>query len=108
MLPLGTREQRPLGIFRADLISFTRYYEFLSQIVDCDSTDLEKLNLCARHLAPLLREDAAIDEPFDLASVDMPHFRLSKIKQQDLLLVKKVATGLQVGPDIGASKPNSK
>ncbi|TWU18570.1 hypothetical protein [Allorhodopirellula heiligendammensis] len=41
VLPLGAREQRPLVIFRADLISFTRYYEFLSQIVDYDSTNLE-------------------------------------------------------------------
>ncbi len=97
-----------LGIFRADLISFTRYYEFMSQIVDYDSTDLEKLNLYARHLAPLLREEAPSDEPIDLTSVDMTHYRLSKIKQQDLLLVKEGAAGLQVGDDIGAGKPKSK
>ncbi len=36
------------------------------------------------------------------------HFRLSKIKQQDLLLLKECAAGLQVGPDIGAGKPRSK
>jgi len=44
-----------LGMFKADLVSFTRYYEFMSQIVDYDSTDLERLSLFARHLAPLLR-----------------------------------------------------
>ena len=31
-------------MFKAHLVSFTRYYEFMSQIVDYDSTDLEKLD----------------------------------------------------------------
>ena len=33
------KELDALGIFKADLVSFTRYYEFMSQIVDYDSTD---------------------------------------------------------------------
>src|SRR5690606_25748324 len=50
------KELDALGAIRADLVTFTRYYEFMSQIVDYDSTELEKLSLYARHLAPLLRE----------------------------------------------------
>ena len=65
-----------LGMFKADLVSFTRYYEFMSQIVDYDSTDLEKLNLYARHLAPLLREEATEEDQIDLTSVGLTHYRL--------------------------------
>ena len=53
------RAGRARASSRADLVAFTRYYEFMSQIVDYDSHDLEKLSLYARHLAPLLREKIA-------------------------------------------------
>ncbi|KLU05722.1 Type I restriction-modification system, restriction subunit R [Rhodopirellula islandica] len=102
------KEMDALGVFKSDLISFSRYYEFMSQIVDYDSTDLEKLNLNALHLAPLLREEAPKEDPIDLSSIDLTHYRLSKIKQQDLLLVKEGAEGLSVGADIGTGKPKSK
>ena len=97
-----------LGLFKADLVSFARYYEFMSQICDYDSTDLEKLNLYARHLAPLLREEKPEEDPIDLTSVGLSHYRLSKIKQQDLLLVKEGAGGLPVGSDMGKGKAKDK
>jgi type I restriction enzyme R subunit len=98
-----------LGIFKADLVAFTRYYEFMSQIVDYDSHDLEKLSLYARHLAPLLREKAPDDDPVDLSSVELSHYRLSKIAQQDLLMVKEGAdTGLYPGTNLGTGKPRNK
>ncbi len=102
------KELDALGIFKADLVSFTRYYEFMSQIVDYDSTDLEKLSLYARHLAPLLREEAPQDDPIDLTVVALSHYRLSKIKQQDLMLVKEGGQGLQGGTDLGKGKAKSK
>ncbi len=102
------KELDALGIFKADLVSFTRYYEFMSQIVDYDSTDLEKLNLYARHLAPLLREEAPEDDPIDLTSVGLTHYRLSKIKQQDLMLVKEGNEGLKPGTEVGTGKAKSK
>ena len=97
-----------LGLFKTDLVTFTRYYEFMSQIVDYDSHDLEKLSLYARHLAPLLREKMPDDDPIDLSSVELSHYRLSKIKQQDLLMVKEGATGLYAGSEIGTGKPRNK
>ena len=97
-----------LGLFKADLVSFARYYEFMSQICDYDSTDLEKLNLYARHLAPLLREEKPDDDPIDLTSVGLIRYRLSMIKRQDLLLVKEGAEGLKTGADIGKGKPKNK
>ena len=102
------KELDALGIFKADLVSFSRYYEFMSQICDYDSTDLERLSLYARHLAPLLREEAPTEDPIDLTSVVLSHYRLSKIKQKDLLLVKEGAEGLLPGSDAGKGKPKSK
>jgi type I restriction enzyme R subunit len=102
------KELNALGMFKADLMSFTRYYEFMSQIVDYDSTDLEKLSLYARHLAPLLREKTPGEDPIDLSSVQLSHYRLSKIKQQDLLLVKDSHQGLRPGSALGTGKARSK
>ncbi len=98
-----------LGLFKTDLVAFTRYYEFMSQIVDYDSQDLEKLSLYARHLAPLLREKAPDDDPIDLSSVELSHYRLSIIKRQNLMMAKDGAgTGLYVPKDLGTGKPRSK
>ena len=97
-----------LDLFKSDLIALTRYYEFMSQIVDYDSSDLERLSLYARHLAPLLREKNIDEDPIDLSSVELSHYRLSKIKQQDLLMVKDGDTGLYATNDLGTGKPRSK
>lgn len=80
----------------------------MSQIVDYDSTDLEKLSLYARHLAPMLREEAPEEDAIDLSSVDLSHYRLSKIKQQDLKLAKEGAQGLQPASELGTGKAKSK
>jgi len=37
------KELDALGMFKADLVSFTRYYKFMSQIVDYDSTASKSL-----------------------------------------------------------------
>ena len=98
-----------LGIFKADLVSFTRYHEFMSQIVDYESPDLERLSLYARHLAPLLREKMSDDDEIDLSSVQLSHYRLSKLEQQDLGLVKeKPDTGLVPGSYLGTGQAKSK
>ena len=98
------REIDGLVLFKKDLGSFTRYYEFMSQIVDYESTDLEKLNLYARHLHPLLREGASGEDPIDLSSVALSHYRLSKIKEQDLRLVRDGDTGLRPTTELGSGK----
>ena len=97
-----------LGIFKADLNSFTRYYEFMSQIVEYDSPDLERLNLFAMHLAPLLREQLPDEDPVDLSSVELSHYRLSKIRQQNLKLKKDGATGLMPMKELGTGKARDK
>lgn len=107
-LKVAKRELDALGLFKADLVAFTRYYDFMSQIVDYDSRDLEMLSLYARHLAPLLREKSPDDEPIDLTSVELSHYRLSKLKQQDLRLLKERTTGLNATTDLGTGKPRDK
>src|SRR4051812_7183229 len=64
----------------------SRAHGFMSQIVDYDSTDLEKLSLYARHLYPLLRESRPEDDPIDLSSVELSHCRTSVLKQDLFLL----------------------
>ncbi|MEG2267330.1 MAG: DEAD/DEAH box helicase family protein, partial [Acinetobacter sp.] len=73
-----------LEIFKKDLGSFSRFYEFMSQIVEYDDKELEKISLFARTLRPLLREQTADEDVIDLSNVSMSHYRLSKIRQQDI------------------------
>jgi type I restriction enzyme R subunit len=107
-LKAATTELDALGLFKADLASFTRLYEFLSQIIDYDSTDLEKLSLFARHLGPLLREWTPDEDPIDLSSVDLSHYRLSLLGQKDLMLTEDGHQGLEPGSAMGTGKPRSK
>lgn len=75
-----------LDLFKKDLGTFARFYEFMSQIVDFDDKDLEKLNLYARHLYPVLREEQEEDDTPDLTNVHLTHYRLQKQREQDLML----------------------
>lgn len=90
-------EQDALEIFKKDLATFTRQYEFMSQIVDYDNKDLEKLSLYARHLQPMLRERLDDDEEVDLSNIVMSHYRLSKLRQQDLKLQEDSVNPLKPG-----------
>jgi len=106
------KEKDALEIFKKDLGTFVRFYEFMSQIVDYDDKDLEKLSLYARHLRPMLRETIADEDEVDLDNVVLSHYRLSKIKQQDLQL-KTIEDGngeyqLQPGAELGSAKAKDK
>ncbi|PNH81113.1 restriction endonuclease subunit R [Vibrio diazotrophicus] len=78
-----------LDVFKKNLISFYRYYEFCSQIVDFNDYDLEKLSVFAKNLYPLLRLDV-IDDDIDLSDVVMTHYRLHEQREADLQLGYKV------------------
>jgi type I restriction enzyme R subunit len=78
-----------IEVFKKDLISFCRYYEFSSQIVDFEDYDLEKLSIFAKHLHPLLRFDVLQDD-IDLSDVAMTHYRLHEQREADLQLGYKV------------------
>jgi type I restriction enzyme R subunit len=94
-----------LEIFKKDLGSFVRFYEFMSQIVDYNDTDLEKLSLYARNLRPMLREALEDEDNVDLQGVVLSHYRLSKIKQQSLKLQENSPEyELEPGDGLGSAK----
>ena len=97
-------DQDALEIFKKDLGTFTRQYEFMSQIVDYDDKELEKLSLYARNLQPLLRESVDNEDDVDLSNIVMSHYRVSKLYQQDLKL-QEGSGGLEAGGGGGTGKP---
>lgn len=103
------KEKDRLEIFKKDLGSYVRFYEFMSQIVDYDDKDLEKLSLYARHLRPMLRVAASVEDELDLSNVVMTHYRLSKIRQKDIKL-KENSSDYKIDPtnDVGSAKPKDK
>lgn len=103
------QEKDALEIFKKDLGTFVRFYEFMSQIVDYDDKDLEKLSLYARNLRPMLRETVADDDDIDLNAVELSHYRLSKIRQQDLALEQNAEEyKLEPTDAIGTAKAKDK
>ena len=103
------KEKDALEIFKKDLGTFMRFYEFMSQIVDYNDPDLEKLSLYARNLAPLLREQVVEDDDVDLSHVALSHYRLSRIKQQDLMLEEEQTPyGLKPGEGVGSAKAHDR
>jgi len=102
------QEKDRLEIFKKDLGSFTRFYEFMSQIVDYDDKGLEKLSLYARHLRPLLREKLDEEDDIDLSNVALSHYRLSVLRQQDLVMETAGDYGLKPGSDLGTAKAKDK
>ncbi|MEO8325390.1 MAG: DEAD/DEAH box helicase family protein [Nitrospirota bacterium] len=102
-------EKDALEIFKKDLGTFVRFYEFMSQIVDYDNKDLEKLCLFARNFRPMLRERAPDEEEINLNSIVLSHYRLSKIHQQNLEM-KEHSPDYQLHPGdgLGTSKAKDK
>ncbi len=103
------QEKDRLEIFKKDLGTFVRFYEFMSQIVDYDDKDLEKLSLYARNLRPMLREAIINEDDIDLSNVVLSHYRLSKLKQQHLELKEDEAGyELEPGNSAGSAKARDK
>ena len=100
------KEKDTLEIFKKDLGTFVRFYEFMSQIVDYDDRDLEKLSIYARNLRPMLRESLITEDDIDLDNVVLSHYRLSEIRRQDLKLCEETeGFELTPGEGLGTAKP---
>ena len=98
-------EKSALDLFKKNLGSYVRFYEFMSQLVDYDDEELEKLSLYARHLCPLLHEtQESID--IDLSDVEMTHYRISKQGTRNLQLAEDTDKdyGLKGFTDIGGGR----
>ncbi|MES9857308.1 MAG: DEAD/DEAH box helicase family protein [Sedimenticola sp.] len=98
------KEKDLLEIFKKDLGTFVRFYEFMSQIVDYDDRNLEKLSLYARNLRPMLRESILDEDDIDLHNVVLSHYRLSKIRQQDINMKEDAAEYLSPGDGLSSAK----
>ncbi|HEY9816105.1 MAG TPA: hypothetical protein V6D20_09965, partial [Candidatus Obscuribacterales bacterium] len=94
-----------LDLFKKNLQSFVRLYEFLSQIVDYEDPELEQLCVYAKHLYPLLRRDRLDQEDIDISELALTHYRLTKRKEQQLRLSENPGEySLTPGSAIGTGK----
>ena len=75
-----------LDLFKKDLNSYIRFYEFVSQITSFDDQDLERLCVFARHLLPMLRQEVLEEDEIDLSAVILSHYSLRAKRTQDLKL----------------------
>ena len=96
-----------LDLFRKNLQSFVRLYEFLSQIVPYEDRELEQLCVYAKHLHPLLRVDRLQQDDVDVGELQLSHYRLSKRAEHQLRLSEEGGEyTLKPGSDVGSGKPH--
>lgn len=96
-----------LDLFRKNLQSFVRLYEFLSQIVPYEDHELEQLCVYAKYLHPLLRMDRLQQDDVDVSELQLSHYRLSKRAEHQLRLSEESGDyTLKPGSDVGSGKPH--
>jgi type I restriction enzyme R subunit len=87
--------------FKHAVISFTRLYSFLSQIMPFSDIDLEKYFTYSRFLLKKLPRKSAKDR-FELGDeVALEYYRLQKIAEQNILMESQGEYGLEVGNEAG-------
>ncbi|ACQ79753.1 protein of unknown function DUF450 [Beutenbergia cavernae DSM 12333] len=72
-----TAELERLELFRKDAGTFVRLYDFMSQVIDYGSTELEKLSVFLRHLVRVIAVDRLSSD------VDLSDVVLKRVKQID-------------------------
>ena len=99
-------KKNALELFKKDMISFVRMYEFLSQIVDYSDIDLEKMWAFTKGLIPNLKT-ANITPDIDLSSIELTHYKLHKQNELDIKLngnqtidpISDVGSGIAKDPE---------
>lgn len=66
-----------LSLFRKDVGTFLRQYDFLSQIINYEDPSLEKLSIYLRHLAPVISSEQ-LHHKIDLSTVDFDYIAQHK------------------------------
>jgi len=96
-----------LDLFKKNLQSFVRAYEFLSQIVVYDDPELEQLCVYAKHLHPLLRVNRPDEDEIDVSELSLTHYRLTKRAEHRLRLGES-GEDYRLKPitDVGSGKPH--
>lgn len=85
-----------LKLFVKDLGTFCRLYEFLSQIIDYDDSDLEKRYVFFKHILHPLEEALRTEtprEPIDLTKVLLTHHNIRR-QENDALEMEKAGAGI--------------
>jgi type I restriction enzyme R subunit len=97
-------EMEALLLFKRDLGSYVRAYEFLGQMFDYGNTEFEKLYLFARLLLPLL-DYGREREGIDLSALRLTHHKLRDLGQQKLNLAGgEPAEGLKPVTEVGSGQ----
>ena len=81
----GKGEMDALVLFKQDLATYVRMYEFMGQMFDYGNTYYEKLHLFARMLFPLLSYGRE-REGIDLSALRLSHHKMRDLGQQKLNL----------------------
>lgn len=101
----ATEARGELDLFKKDLNSYVRFYEFVSQITAFDDESLERLCVFARHLLPMLRQEVLEEDEIDLSQVLLSHYNLKAKRTQDLKLKADASgNGLQGISALGSAK----
>jgi len=96
-----------LDLFKKNLGSFVRAYEFLSQIVFFEDPELEQLCVFAKHLLPLLRQQILDEDEIDISELELSHYRITKRKEHELRLEgENDPEGLDPITGVGTGKPH--
>ncbi len=74
-----------LILFKKDLSTFVKMYEFLSQIVDYSDEELEKLWAFVKGLIPNLKT-VDVKDPIDISLVELSRYKLHKQKDYSIEL----------------------
>jgi len=97
-------EMEVLLLFKRDLGSYVRLYEFLGQMFDYGNTDFEKLYLFSKMLLPLL-DYGREREGVDLSALRLTHHRMRDLGQQRLKLAGgEPAEGLKPPTEVGSGQ----
>ncbi len=92
-----------LELFRKDVGSFVRLYDFLSQIINYEDVDLEKRSLFLRLLKPrLVRAEGS--EIIDLSTVELTHIKQARAADQTLDLKGGEVVPLQPATAAGSGQ----
>jgi type I restriction enzyme R subunit len=101
-------EMAALVLFKGDLGTYARVYEFLGQMFDYGNTDYEKLYLFAKLLVPLLEYGRERDG-VDLSALRLTHHRMRDLGQRQLNLgAEDAADKLKPVTDAGSGAVQDK
>lgn len=103
-------EDEAQELFRKDLGSFVRLYEFLSQIVPFNDVELESLYVYGKYMLPRLAA-ATSGAPFSLdGDVSLTHYRLQRMDEQKIDLEGGEIVKLKPvsGAGTGAAPPDER